>query len=104
LTSVTHNEQPESNEAAKFTLYDNYPNPFNPSTIIRFYLPTTSYVSLTVFDVMGRTVATLAHEDRAAGEGSVVFDASVAGISSGVYFYRMHAGKHTETKRLIFLK
>jgi hypothetical protein len=90
--------------ADKFVLYDNYPNPFNPATIIRFYLPTSSFVTLNVFDVMGREVATLAHEERSAGEGAVIFDASAAGISTGVYYYRMHAGRYAETKRFLFLK
>jgi len=104
LTSVKNNEQRQNTLLAKAILYDNYPNPFNPATIIRFWLPISSFVTVSVFDVMGREVATLAREERPAGEGSVVFDASVAGISTGVYYYRMHVGSYTVTKRFLFLK
>ena len=72
-----------------FALEQNYPNPFNPSTTIRFDLPTSSEVRLSVFDMLGREVSALVNERREAGYHSVNFNAS--GFSSGVYFYRLQA-------------
>ncbi len=89
---------------AGFVLYDNYPNPFNPSTAIRFAIPAAAHVILKVFDMLGREVATLLDEDRAAGMGTVLFDASHYDLASGVYFYRISAGTFTQTKKMILMK
>lgn len=89
---------------AGFVLYDNYPNPFNPSTTIKFSVPFASNVTIKVFDVLGREVATLLNERRAAGAGSVRFDVSQHGIASGVYFYRIQAGAFDQTKKMILLQ
>ncbi len=86
----------------EFSLGQNYPNPFNPSTTISFGLPSRSFVSLKVFDVMGRDVATLASEHLEAGMYSRRWDAG--GMPGGVYFYRLQAGAYTETRSLILLK
>lgn len=67
-------------------------------------MPRSTHVSLKIFDLLGREVVTLIDEEKSAGGGSVVFDASAAGISSGVYFYRMQAGMYSETKRLVLIK
>ena len=85
-----------------FELYQNYPNPFNPSTIISFSLPTRSFVSLKVFDLIGREVATIVNEELAAGAHKRQWDAT--NISSGIYFYRLWAGTSTETKKLVLLR
>ncbi len=78
---------------AEFTLNQNYPNPFNPSTTINFSLPSSEKVSLTVFDVLGREVQTLINgETMAAGTYAVRFDGA-NGLASGVYVYRLDAGK-----------
>jgi hypothetical protein len=91
---------------AEFALSQNYPNPFNPSTTIRFGLAERSRVSLVVYDVAGRTTAVLADADMPAGNFTVGFDGDR--LSSGVYFYRIHAvhgsSVYTETKRLILMK
>jgi len=92
----------EMNLPDEFGLSQNYPNPFNPSTIIRYALPYKSNVSLTVFNTLGQQVAQLANGDMEAGYHQVQFDGN--GLSSGVYFYRIHAGDFVETKRLILLK
>jgi hypothetical protein len=84
------------------TLDQNYPNPFNPSTRISFSLPSRSFVTLKIFDVMGREVATLASEEMPAGISSRQWNAS--GMPSGVYFYRLQAGNYTETKKLSLVK
>lgn len=85
-----------------FTLNQNYPNPFNPSTTISYQLAKQSYVTLRIFDLNGREVATLVNSVEQPGYKSVEFDAS--NLSSGVYYYRLQAGNFTETKKLVLLK
>jgi hypothetical protein len=85
-----------------FELYQNYPNPFNPSTKIRFALHRPSFVILKVYSIWGEEVATLVAENFAAGRHEVKWDAS--GHASGVYLYRLEAGKFIETKKLALLK
>ncbi|HUI29347.1 MAG TPA: T9SS type A sorting domain-containing protein [Candidatus Acidoferrales bacterium] len=85
-----------------FRLGQNYPNPFNPTTIIDYQLPSRSYVTLKVYDVLGRQVEILVNEYQSAGSHSVRFDASK--LPSGVYFYRLEAGTYHETKKLLLLK
>ena len=80
----------------------NYPNPFNPSTSISYQLPQQSHVTLKVFDVLGREVATLVNEAKQPGTNTVQFNAS--GLTSGVYFYRLQAGGFSKTRKLIVLK
>lgn len=87
---------------SKFSLCHNYPNPFNPATTISFTLPSRSFVSLKVFDGLGREVATIVSGEMSAGSYSKQWDAS--GLPSGVYFYRLQAGSFTETKKLILLR
>jgi photosystem II stability/assembly factor-like uncharacterized protein len=88
--------------SAAVRLENAYPNPFNPSTMISFSLPTRSFVTLKVFDVMGREVSTIASEEMPAGNYSRQWIAS--GFPSGMYFYRLQAGAYTETKRMMILK
>jgi hypothetical protein len=85
-----------------FSLDQNYPNPFNPTTTISFSLPWQSKVRLDVFNLLGEHVATLIHEQRSAGSHSVIFNAS--SLSSGLYFYTLHAGTFSSTRKLILLK
>jgi hypothetical protein len=85
-----------------FALYQNYPNPFNPSTGIRYRVSGSGIVTLKVYDVLGREVATLVNERKTPGSYSVRFDAS--GLASGVYFYRLQAGSFAETKKLLLLR
>jgi len=85
-----------------FVLCQNYPNPFNPTTTIRFELPQSSHVVLTVYDALGRRVSTLACGMQEAGYHEVVFDGS--NLASGVYFYRLEAGSFVQTKTLIILR
>ncbi len=86
----------------EFSLSPNYPNPFNPSTTIKYELPKASTVSLIVHDILGHEVAVLVNEKRDAGIHEVTFDA--AGIASGMYFYRLQAGSFIETKKLLLLR
>jgi hypothetical protein len=85
-----------------YNLSQNYPNPFNPSTTIKYELPKSSEVRLSVYDILGREVSVLVNERRDARVHEVKFDAS--DLSSGVYFYRLQAGDFTQTKRLLLLK
>jgi hypothetical protein len=85
-----------------FILDQNYPNPFNPTTTISLSLPSRSFVSLKVFDVMGRDVATVVSEELPAGNYKRQWNAS--GFPSGVYFFRLQAGAYTETKRIVLLR
>jgi len=85
-----------------FVLYQNYPNPFNPATTISFSLPSRSFVSLKVFDALGKIVAALVNEDKSAGHHQVHFNGSQ--LSSGVYYYQLHAENFIQTKKLILIK
>jgi L-ascorbate metabolism protein UlaG (beta-lactamase superfamily) len=87
---------------AGFRLDQNYPNPFNPSTRIAFNTPARGFVSLNVFDLLGRKVAALVSEDLSAGAHTIEWTA--IGMPSGAYFYTLEAGGCRETKRLIILK
>lgn len=86
----------------RFTLEQNYPNPFNPATTISFSLPLESIVSLKVYNIIGREVATLVSEEMPAGNYSRTWNAN--GWPSGVYFYRIEAGTYHDTKKLLLLK
>lgn len=91
-----------SNSPLDFAIEQNYPNPFNPSTSIRFSIPQTVQVSVKVFDMMWREVATLVNEVKTAGSYDVTFDAS--NLPSGAYFYRMEAGSFSATKKMSLMK
>ena len=99
-TTVTDAEQ-ESKHLFS-TLHQNYPNPFNPSTSIQYAVSNRQFVSLKVYDVLGNEIATLVNEEKPAGSYEVEFDG--IGLPSGVYFYRLTAGKFADTKKLILLK
>ncbi len=87
---------------SRYALSQNYPNPFNPTTAITFQVPKASNVKLTVYDLLGRDVATLVNEQKSPGTYSVRFDAS--SLSSGMYMYRLEAGTYTATRRMTLLK
>jgi hypothetical protein len=87
---------------SRFVLEQNYPNPFNPSTSISFSLPSKSFVSLKVFDIMGREIATIVSEEMSSGSYTRQWNA--ANMSSGIYFYRLQSGSFIETKKLILLR
>jgi hypothetical protein len=92
----------ENTSVNGFTLNQNYPNPFNPSTKISFAIPKSSFVNLTVFDMIGRSVSVLMNENKPAGNYEVNFDAS--DLSGGVYFYKLQTGDFTETRKMILTK
>jgi len=95
ITGVT-NETP-----IEFSLSQNFPNPFNPSTVISYWLPVIGFVTLKVYDLLGREITTLVKEEKPAGEYEVVFDGTA--LPSGIYFYQLKAGEYSETKKMILL-
>ncbi len=99
-------------KAFNFAVYQNYPNPFNPTTKIKYSIPSLALrervsegrerVLLKIYDVLGNEIATLVNEEKPPGEYEVEFDA--AGISSGIYFYKLTAGSFIQTKKMILLR
>jgi len=92
---ITEVELDKNNLPTEFKLFYNYPNPFNPSTTITYQIPKLSFVSLKVYDILGREVVALVNEEKPIGNYKVNFNAS--GLSSGIYFYRLVAGSFVET-------
>jgi hypothetical protein len=86
----------------EYSIRQNYPNPFNPSTTFSFALPSRSFVSLKIFDLLGRDVATIVSESLNAGRYTRQWNAGT--MPGGVYFYRLQAGTFTATRTLILLK
>ncbi|PIP76683.1 MAG: hypothetical protein COW85_12910 [Ignavibacteria bacterium CG22_combo_CG10-13_8_21_14_all_37_15] len=115
-TAIDRTDNPLSPK--DFLLYQNYPNPFNPSTTINYQIPSNSFVTLKVYDLLGNEITTLVNEEKAAGAYQVNFSAqqttnnkplasgmsSKGGYASGVYFYTLTAGKFTATKKFILMK
>ena len=85
-----------------FALQPNYPNPFNPLTVIHYQLPVTDYVTLKLYNVVGQLVATLVNEVKQPGNYEVTWDAS--GQPSGIYIYRLTAGNRAESRKMVLLK
>lgn len=102
LHSMFTSVQRETEAPERFSLFQNYPNPFNPTTTIEFSIGRESHVSLKVFDVLGREVATLVDGRLGAGDHRCVFDAK--NLSSGVYMYRLQTGALVQTKKLGLLR
>ena len=92
-----------------FSLLQNFPNPFNPTTIIKYTIPNValsgvegSRVQIKVYDVLGNEIKTLVDDYKTAGSYEVNFNAG--GLSSGIYFYKLHVGSFIETKKMILLR
>ncbi|MBS1494798.1 MAG: T9SS type A sorting domain-containing protein [Bacteroidetes bacterium] len=88
----------------KFSLSQNYPNPFNPSTKINYEIKNSGFVSLKVFDLLGKEVAALVNEKQNAGSYAVDFNSSEYNLPSGIYFYTLNAGEFKETKKMVLIK
>jgi hypothetical protein len=90
-----------------FTLYQNYPNPFNPITTLRYDLPEQSYVTLTIYDMLGREITQLMSTTQEAGFKLVQWggtDNMGRAVSAGVYLYQIRAGEFVQTKKMVLLK
>lgn len=90
------------NTVDSYDLAQNFPNPFNPSTTIRYQIPKDGIVTLKIYDILGSEVATLVNEEKIAGKYEVNFNAS--SLSSGVYIYKIQAGDFVSSKKMILLK
>ncbi|MHB9012029.1 MAG: T9SS type A sorting domain-containing protein [Ignavibacteriaceae bacterium] len=99
---VTGINERQNNLFNSFSLRQNFPNPFNPTTTICYSVPKTSFVTIKVYDVLGKEIETLVNDEKPSGSYKVEFDGSK--FTSGIYFYRMQAGSFVETKKLIVLK
>jgi hypothetical protein len=88
--------------SSKFSLHNNYPNPFNQSTVITYSIPARTAVKLTIYDLQGKQIATLVDNFQESGTYSVPFNARF--LSSGVYLYRLNSGSENITKKMMFLK
>lgn len=102
LTTGTSITRESDDTPGTFALYPNYPNPFNPATTIRYALPESGFVEMAVFDILGRTVATLVNEQMPAGTHSVSFDAR--NLSSGVYLVRLQSGSQVSIQKITLMK
>jgi hypothetical protein len=102
LDKVMDENGEELSVVSDFNLEQNYPNPFNPSTSIKFSVPTSEFVTLKVYDILGNEVATLVNEQKAVGSYEVRFDAG--NLASGMYIYTLKAGNFTQTKKLMLMK
>ena len=85
-----------------YSLSQNYPNPFNPTTKIKYSIPNSGIVTLKVFNVLGKEVATLVNEEKPAGSYEVEFNGNE--LPTGIYFYQLKTGNYSETKKMILLK
>ncbi len=91
-----------TNTPSGFSLYQNYPNPFNPSTNIKFDLPSSSNVKLTIYDMLGKTVDVLVNQNLQAGSYNINY--SNTSLSSGIYFYELRAGGLRDIKKMTLVK
>jgi photosystem II stability/assembly factor-like uncharacterized protein len=96
------NEQPET--PLSYSLSQNYPNPFNPSTRINYELRNSNYVTLKVFNLLGKEVAQLINEKQNAGSYAVDFNSTEFNLPSGIYFYTLSAGEFKETRKMVLIK
>ncbi|MBS4032958.1 MAG: T9SS type A sorting domain-containing protein [Ignavibacterium sp.] len=103
ISSVNHDDD---GKIVSFKLEQNYPNPFNPNTIISYQLPVSGFVSLKVFDVLGKEVVTLVDEYKPAGRYEVEFksESSNEHPASGIYFYQLKAGTNIQTRKMILIR
>ncbi len=98
-TSTVVNDE---NKIFKFEFSQNYPNPFNPNTTIKYTIPSAGLITIKVFDVLGKEVATLVNAEKPARNYEIEFNA--ANLTSGIYFYQLKAGSFVETKKMILLR
>ena len=109
ITDVKDSEVENTIKEYSYKLNRNYPNPFNPSTIISYSLAKRGNVKLKIYDVLGREVATLVNKNQSAGNYEVQFDASASSatarnLTSGIYFYRLQSGNFVESKKMVLVK
>ena len=94
----------DNNTPKDFLLEQNFPNPFNPVTIIRYNLPNEVIVKIKVYDTLGSEVALLVNEKKDAGQHEIIFNANAFNLSSGVYFYKIETANYSISKKMIYLR
>ena len=99
---ILQTNPPSGEVSVSYKLYQNYPNPFNPATNIKYQITNNKLVTLRIYDVLGKEIATLVNEKQSPGVYEVTWDASQ--YSSGIYFYKLTAGDFSEVKRMVFIK
>jgi len=104
LNTTTDVNTNEINPPSEYLLHQNYPNPFNPNTTIKYQIPEISFVTIKVYDVLGKEIVTLVDEEKPAGEYNVEFRIDNLELSSGIFFYQLQAGNYIETKKMVLLK
>ena len=95
------------NNPTRFSLNNNFPNPFNPFTILHYTLPEQAHVTITIHDMLGREVKTLINQAQDAGYKSVIWDATNdygKPVSAGIYLYQIQAGEYMQTNKMVLLK
>lgn len=103
VTSIDEDKNVNDNSLVdNFILFQNYPNPFNPQTKIKYQIPELSFVTIKIYDVLGKEIATLVNEEKTAGVYEIKFDAIA--LTSGIYFYHLSAGNYVETKKMVILR
>ena len=102
VNPVTAIDEKENKIPTNFYLSQNYPNPFNPTTTINYSIPKTSFVSIKVYDVLGKEIAALVNEEKNVGSYDVKF--YPRGLASGIYFYKMQSSDFIEIRKLVYLK
>jgi hypothetical protein len=99
---ITGLRESKSQLPLEYALYQNYPNPFNPSTTVRYDLPRATFVTLSIYDVLGRQISTIVEGEKPAGTYQV--NVYIPNLPSGVYFYRIQARDYVKTKKFVLLK
>ena len=102
VASPVNGVDDEVNQPEKFQLSQNYPNPFNPTTSIQYAISSRQFITLKVYNLLGKEIATLVNEEKSAGEYKVEFNGN--NLPSGIYFYELKAGNITQTKKMMLLK
>jgi len=97
-TSVENNTAIPGN----FNLFQNYPNPFNPSSTIRFEIPKTSFVKISIYDILGNEIEKLVNEEKNSGQHEIIFDAKE--LASGIYYYTIRTGEFTQSRKMVLLR
>jgi len=93
-------------ELKSYLLHNNFPNPFNPTTVIKYDIVKSINVSLKIYDVLGNEIATLVNEEKQPGNYEVEFQSAVSNqqLASGIYFYQLRAGEFVQTKKMVLLR
>ena len=102
VASPVNGVDDEVNQPEKFQLSQNYPNPFNPTTNLQYAISSRQFITLKVYNLLGKEIATLVNEEKSAGEYKVEFNGN--NLPSGIYFYELKAGNITQTKKMMLLK